>query len=229
MSTTEKTTLVLLPGWVLGPCPLEPLARAIERCDGNIEVHCATYPRIKSHRLDVWLEALDAQLPDDVWLGGWSMGGMLAMALAARRGLRTPGLITMGASARVMPPAWSDMSKRPHVWRSLLEQGGHDAWHLGKRLLKTLPRADARQSAAGLALLGSMDLRRTLGQLAIPQLHLFGEHDMMIPAQSRQVVADCLPAGGQTQVIANAGHGFVPCRQHGTSHYGFHAYAMTPS
>lgn len=231
MSTTQKTTLVLLPGWVLGPAPLAPLARAIERCNGDIRVHCTAYPRLKSHRLEAWLDALDTQLPDGAWLGGWSMGGMLATALAERRGLRTPGLITMGARARVMPPAWSGVNGPARAWQSWLAQGGHDAWHLGKRLLGTLPRADARQSAAGLALLGSMDLRRTLGRLEIPQLHLFGEHDMLVPAQARQLVADCLPASGQTQLIDNAGHGFVIDRADRTAQVitSFMSASMTPS
>ncbi|REC95821.1 alpha/beta fold hydrolase [Kushneria indalinina] len=209
MSTFDKTTLVLLPGWVLGPRPLAPLARAIERLDPRISVQCPVYPRLKEARLETWLEALDAQLPDNAWLGGWSMGGMLATALAERRGARTPGLITMGASARVMPPAWSEMSVRPRALGSWLDQGRHDVWHLGKRLLATLPRAGARQSATELALLGSMDLRQTLGRLTIPQLHLFGEHDMLIPWPARQAMAECLPPTGQIQMITDAGHGLV--------------------
>lgn len=218
MSATEKTTLVLLPGWVLGPRPLRPLARAIERCDDTINVQCATYPHLKSHHLDVWLEALDAQLPDNVWLGGWSMGGMLATALAERRGTRTPGLITMGAGARAMPTDRADWSL-PHrgTWPSLLDQGRHDAWHLGKRLLKTLPRAGTRQSAMELALLGAMDLRQTLSRLTMPQLHLFGEHDMLIPAPTRRVVARHLSPAGQIQLIPDAGHGFVIDQAHQTA------------
>lgn len=210
MSTTDKTTLVLLPGWVLGSRPLAPLARAIEHLDSRISVHCATYPRLMDHRLETWLEALDTRLPDNVWLGGWSMGGMLATALAERRGSRTPGLITMGAGAQVVPSAPSDWrAPNPRAWASLLRQGQHDARHLGKRLLHTLPRAGARQSAKALALLAGMDLRQTLGRLAMPQLHLFGEQDMMIPASTRQSVAQCLSPAGQIQLIAGTGHGLV--------------------
>ncbi|SPJ33486.1 alpha/beta fold hydrolase [Kushneria phyllosphaerae] len=210
MSATGKTTLVLLPGWVLGPQPLRLLAQAIERRDDTIRVQCAPYPHLKSHRLDEWLDALDARLPDDAWLGGWSMGGMLAAALAERRGRHTPGLITMGAGARVMPsepPAGS--LPPPEAWPALLDQGRHDVWHLGKRLLKTLPRTGTRQSAVELALLGAMDLRQTLRRLTMPQLHLFGEHDMLIPAPTRQVVAEHLSPAGQIQLIPDAGHGFV--------------------
>ncbi|WP_456269891.1 alpha/beta hydrolase [Kushneria sp. AK178] len=210
MSITDKTTLILLPGWVLGPRPLAPLAHAIERCDHRISVQCAYYPRLKDNRLEAWLEALDEQLPDNAWLGGWSMGGMLAAALAERRGARTPGLVTMGTSARVMPPAWSAPgAPHPRAWPSLLARGGHDLRHLGQRLLTTLPRVGMRQSAAELALLGSLDLRHTLGRLTMPQLHLFGERDVLIPAPARQAMAACLPPNGQIQLIADAGHGLV--------------------
>ncbi|ART62047.1 pimeloyl-[acyl-carrier protein] methyl ester esterase [Kushneria marisflavi] len=210
MRATQKTTLILLPGWVLGPRPLMPLARDIERHDDAISVQCVAYPRLKSRRLDVWLEALDAQLPDDVWLGGWSMGGMLAAALAERRGGRTPGVITMGAGARVTPPIHAGGNlPSPESWPGWFDQGRHDAWHLGKRLLKTLPRAGARQSVTALALLGAMDLRQTLPRLTMPQLHLYGEQDFLIPASARQVVAGHLSPAGHMQLIPEAGHGFV--------------------
>lgn len=138
------------------------------------------------------------------------MGGMLATALAERRGTRTPGLITMGAAARAMPleqVGWR--LPRSDAWPAWLDQGRHDAWHLGKRLLKTLPRAGTRQSAMELALLGAMDSRQTLSRLTMPQLHLFGEYDMLIPVPARQVVAEHLSPAGQIQMIPDAGHGFV--------------------
>lgn len=210
MTTAGNPGLVLLPGWVLGPRPLAPLSQAIERCDATIEVHRAVYPRWQHHRLEAWLDVLDETLPDHVWLGGWSMGGMLAAALAERRGARTPGLITMGASARARPSAQiaSDMAD-PKAWSSLLDQGRHDLRHLGRRLLGALPNNGIRQSAAELSLLMGMDLRRTLSRLEMPQLHLFGEQDMLIPPAARRLVSDCLPATGRIQLIAGAGHGFV--------------------
>ncbi|MFC0339076.1 pimeloyl-[acyl-carrier protein] methyl ester esterase [Kushneria avicenniae] len=210
MTIAGKTGLVLLPGWVLGPRPLVPLSRAIERCDSTIEVHRTVYPRWQHHRLEAWLEILDETLPDNVWLGGWSMGGMLAAALAERRGARTPGLITMGASARAVFPAQmaSDMAG-PVAWPSLLAQGRHDVWHLGRRLLAALPNNGVRQSAAEFLLLMGMDLCRTLSRLEMPQLHLFGEQDMLIPPAARRRVSECLPATGQIQLMTGAGHGFV--------------------
>ncbi|ARS53610.1 alpha/beta fold hydrolase [Kushneria konosiri] len=210
MSAPDKTTLIVLPGWVLGPCPLIPLARAIEHHGNDISVECVAYPRLNSPRLDVWLEALDAHLPDDAWLGGWSMGGMLAVALAERRGRRTPGVITMGAGAQaVSPDHVKGRLTDPGSWPARLDQGRHDAWHLGKRLLTTLPRAGARQSAMELALLAAMDLRQMLPHLNMPQLHLYGEQDALIPASVRQVVARHLSPAGEIQLIPDAGHGFV--------------------
>jgi pimeloyl-[acyl-carrier protein] methyl ester esterase len=39
-------------------------------------------------------------LPDNAWLGGWSLGGMLASELAARRGERCCGLVTLASNPR---------------------------------------------------------------------------------------------------------------------------------
>ncbi|MFH7422752.1 transporter, partial [Pseudomonas syringae pv. tagetis] len=54
---------------------------------------------IDSCDLPDWLDDLDANLPHNAWLGGWSLGGMLAAALAARRGEGCSGLLTLASNA----------------------------------------------------------------------------------------------------------------------------------
>ncbi len=91
------TRLTLLPGWGLGPAALQPLVAALN--EQGLPTELAELPALESADPEVWLDELDARLSADCWLGGWSLGGMLAGALAARRGARCPGLVTLASTA----------------------------------------------------------------------------------------------------------------------------------
>ena len=71
-----RDRLVLLPGWGLGVSPLEPLAVALRGLDEHLRVEIEPLPVLLSADLDDWLDELDATLPDNIWLGGWSLGGI---------------------------------------------------------------------------------------------------------------------------------------------------------
>lgn len=71
----NEQTLLLLPGWALGPAPLAPLAQALRRrLSPRYQVVCVTYPELTSHRPESWVAALDHELPQDAWLAGWPAG-----------------------------------------------------------------------------------------------------------------------------------------------------------
>ena len=93
-----RDRLILLPGWGLGVSPLEPLAAAIRGLDEHLRVEIEPLPMLASSSLQDWLDELDTTVPDNVWLGGWSLGGMLASELAARRGDRCCGLVTLASN-----------------------------------------------------------------------------------------------------------------------------------
>jgi len=222
----NNQTLLLLPGWALGPAPLMPLAQALRQRLPGFDVECVAYPELTSHRPESWVAALDHALPQDVWLAGWSLGGMLATALADWRGRRARGLITLATNASfVARPDWPNAMTAEtfgafregfhHApgrtfsrFARLSAQGGRDSRRLGRQLLAALEATPLDQSLAGLALLSQLDLRDTLGRLRIPQLHLFGDNDLLVPSSAREAVAARLPAGGRTASIAGAGHAF---------------------
>lgn len=89
--------VVLLPGWGLGPAALEPLQHALQGALPSLRVSIEPLPLIAS--AEQALDALEAALPTGAWLLGWSLGGMLAVALAARRGAECPGVITLASNA----------------------------------------------------------------------------------------------------------------------------------
>ena len=69
-----RNRLILLPGWGLGVSPLEPLAAALRGLDEHLHVEIEPLPDLDNDHLDDWLDELDSTLPDNAWLGGWSLG-----------------------------------------------------------------------------------------------------------------------------------------------------------
>ncbi|WFF42641.1 alpha/beta fold hydrolase [Salinicola endophyticus] len=238
----DSRHLVILPGWALGVTPLEPLANALGQRLPGWEITLLDYAtldapeggRLAGHDVDTWLAALERALPDGAWLCGWSLGGMLATALAARRVARTPGLISLAANACfVARPGWQtamavetfDAFRQGYQqapvrtlgrFAQLVVQGGETQRPRRVRSARELAAAGAQtppdQALAGLALLEALDLRARLGRLSVPQLHLFAADDALVPCGACDAVAECLPASGRAERIAAAGHAFPLAR-----------------
>lgn len=218
---TER--LILLPGWGLGGAALQPLAEAL---GGELRVEVHELPALTTAAVDDWLDELDARLPEDCWLAGWSLGGMLASALAARRGARCRGLITLASNARfVSSDAWPQAMPADTYatfyegcahnagatlkrFAMLCAQGGGDARGLARRLQQGLPAADGAQLLAGLEVLASLDNRAALAAFAGPQLHLLAEQDALVPAAAAEHLLALLPAG-EVDVLEDCAHAFV--------------------
>lgn len=214
---TER--LILLPGWGLDSAVLHPLAEAL---DG--EVHAL--PALSSVNPQDWLDELDARLPRDCWLAGWSLGGMLASALAARRGASCAGLISLASNACfVARPGWptampqatfeafyQGCEQQPEVTRKrfamLCAQGGEDARGLSRQLQAHAPLADQGQLLAGLTILSTLDNRAALASYAGPQLHLLADGDALVPAAVADELLALLPCG-EVALLDGCSHAFV--------------------
>src|SRR5690606_14312605 len=81
--TAMRKHLILLQGWGLGSAPLAPLAETLRVLDPMLRVDIEPLPERASGDPRDWLQELDERLPPQTWLGGWSLGGMLASELAA--------------------------------------------------------------------------------------------------------------------------------------------------
>ncbi|HEY6610277.1 MAG TPA: alpha/beta fold hydrolase [Pseudomonas sp.] len=216
--------LILLPGWGLGPAALQPLAEALNAQGLNVEL--AELPTLTSSDPEAWLAELDARLPADCWLGGWSLGGMLATALAARRGARCSGLLTLASNACFVARAgWSqamdeatfaafragcaaDAAATLKRFAMLCAQGCGDARALGRQLQQGLPAQAPAQLLAGLDVLAALDNRAALAAFAGPQLHLLAESDALVPAPAAEALLTLLPAG-EVDVLEGSGHALV--------------------
>lgn len=215
--------LILLPGWGLGRAALEPLAAALCEQDAALRVELADLPALTSSDPQEWIAELDARLPQDCWLGGWSLGGMLATALAARRGARCRGLVTLASNACFVPRAdWpqamtaeafaafragcaDDAAATLKRFALLCAQGGAEARAVGRQLQQGLPAQDAAQLLAGLDVLAALDNRAALASFAGPQLHLLAEGDALVPAAAAAALLELLPAG-EVDLLEQSGH-----------------------
>ena len=219
--------LVMVHGWGMNGAVFDAVGSELAQ---HFRVHILDLPGYGLSpepvtTLEALLDALLSVLPDRSHLLGWSLGGMLAMLLAARHPHRVQSLLTVASSPRfVAEPEWpgtrlevlsqfaTQLAKDSHktVDRFLAIQAmgsptaREDVRHLRASVLsRPEPHPEALQ--LGLTLLAELDLRPELRALSVPALHLFGRLDALVPAG----VIDCWPssqASQQTHLFANSSH-----------------------
>lgn len=193
--------LILLPGWGLGSLPLEVLAEALRGLDPALRVEIEPLPELASGEPRDWLLELDERLPPHTWLGGWSLGGMLASELAALRGERCRGLLTLASNPCFVAGAdWphgmvevtfdafvdgcrADPGATLRRFSLLCTQGSAEARGLARQLQAAAPHGAPEVLLAGLEVLGNFDGRSALQRFAGPQLHLLAGADALVPAE----------------------------------------------
>lgn len=229
-----RDRLILLPGWGLGVSPLEPLAAALHGLNEHLRVQVEPLPALASSDLDEWLDELDASLPDDAWLGGWSLGGMLASELAARRGERCCGLLTLASNPcfvardgwpNAMPGATfeaflagchADAPVTLKRFGLLCAKGAADPRGLARLLTSAAPQTPSDVLMSGLELLAQLDTRDALVAFRGPQLHLFAGLDELVPAEAASDLLSLLP-DVEIGLIEQAGHAFLLEDPHGVA------------
>ncbi len=229
-----RDRLILLPGWGLGISPLEPLAAALRGLDEHLRVEIEPLPELASGDPEEWLDELDAILPDNAWLGGWSLGGMLASALAARRGERCCGLLTLASNpCFVVSDGWSgamandtfdlflagcraDPQTTLKRFSLLCAQGSADPRGQARQLLAGAPHTAPETLLNGLEVLAQLDTRSALQAYRGPQLHLFAGQDGLVPAEAASDLLALLP-DVEIGLIEQAGHAFLLDDPHGVA------------
>ncbi|WP_248850484.1 pimeloyl-ACP methyl ester esterase BioH [Thiomicrospira microaerophila] len=211
LSANFKVTLIDLPGFGQSP-PLKNLHQD--------EVNQA------------WLALIAEALPEQTYLLGWSLGGLMAQQLALRFPNKVKKLACIASTPRfiqaddwrygVSMPLIADFVKAVGLdsaallnrfWKLQLQ--GSDG---GRRLIKhfvdqmkhrQLPSISGLQQ--GLQLLRDVDLRSSLIDIQVPSLWLLGEKDPLVPLAVTQGLLQCQPTAS-IAVIEGAAH--VPFYSH---------------
>ncbi|MEA2237077.1 MAG: hypothetical protein QOC81_1801 [Thermoanaerobaculia bacterium] len=141
-----------------------------------------------------WIES---SFDEPVHLAGHSMGGHIAIHLAASRPDLVRSLVLIDATGipfEVAPGAHIESLAMPHGWRTFL-----------LILARDLFRAGPTAIAVAFARLLRDDARPLLSKLTMPVLLVWGEHDPLVPlTYARQMLA--LVPHAQLRVIPRAGH-----------------------
>ncbi|MCP8350218.1 alpha/beta fold hydrolase [Pseudomonas sp. FBF18] len=221
-----RDRLILLPGWGLGTAALEPLAASLRALDAKLHVELMPLPELDGSDVPVWLDHLDRTLPTDTWLGGWSLGGMLAAELAARRGDHCCGLVTLGSNASFVARAdWphgmpTDTFNtfldgcRSHTqvtlkrFKSLCSQGAQAPRSLARLLEVGVPATDPLYLATGLEVLRKLDTRAALSNFGGPQLHLFAGSDALVPVEAAKALFELLQ-DVEVGIVEDSAHAFL--------------------
>ena len=225
--------LLLLHGWSLSGLAFVELADHLEDFrlllpdlpghGGSSPPSMATLSALADD-LSVWLTAV---APGPVMAGGWSLGGMLAMELAARPGVAVERLLLIGTTPRFTAgddwpfglPATQVRALARNLERRFVAtlgdflamtfvQGEVDADRM--RAIRNfaiqpggLP--DPGSAAALLGLLEHHDQRQLPATLACPALIIHGSDDRIVPVGAGRALAAALPKGQLLELPAT-GH-----------------------
>ncbi len=221
--------LVLLHGWGLHGGVWRSLA---DRLAGAWRVHLVDLPghghsrAAPFGRLDDVVDAVAPHVPRGARLCGWSLGGLVAMRLAARHPGHARSLALVSATPcfvrrtdwpHAMAPETlsrfeqglrADPAATIHSFVSLNALGGPEARARVRELAACLvergtPGADT--PAAGLAVLREADLREDARTLALPVTVVHGGRDALVPVGAGRWLGSALPRARLVE-IGGAAH-----------------------
>lgn len=212
LGDADLPSIMMVPGWAM---PKETMLSLAVELSHSFYVTLVDLPGISSNNDSVQLtrlgmnydiDALSEQLieiaPASSWWIGWSLGGMIATYIAARRSSAVEGLITFATSPSFvvrsdwpygMPSSEFDafsalVSESPaeslRRFIGLQSKGAKSPRSIMKSLQHHIC-PDAFNGLAlegGLRLLNSLDLRREFELLDCPNLHILGRDDALVMA-----------------------------------------------
>lgn len=209
------TETVFLHGWGLSGAIWSETVARVPGATTDLPGYGAA-PTVSPYTADTLADALAASITAPINLIGWSMGGMVALALAARHPDKVARLVLVGTTpAFAARPDWP-RGMAPEVLdefaRSLaadyratlsrflsLQARGGDAAREVISLLRARMQAQAEPNpevlAAGLELLRKVDLRDQVGQVRCPTLVVHGAYDTLCAPEAGAWLAEHLPNG----------------------------------
>lgn len=172
------------------------------------------------------LELLDAIIPENASLIGWSLGGLIAQGLVLRKPEKYNRLVLIASNAQfqqsqrwscaMKPEVLDDFIKNLHEnYRSTLQQflmlqalGAEDAKHTIRELRQRLFLHGEPDPAAlenGLLYLKNISLIDRLGEIKIPVMLVNGKLDSLVPVAAAEKMQKLIPHAS-LNLVEKAGH-----------------------
>lgn len=233
---------VFLHGWGMNSTAWQPVISQFDETQCNVHSYAidlcghgrSPALRMAKHTngniiLDAWLDAIEPQLPaSPFYLCGWSLGGLVALAIASRWPERAKGISLIAST-----PCFTEQENWPaspkknftdfsnkltsnpvstlRAFIALQFSGAHNNRGDMLSTLKNIRahgKADALGLQHGLNILMDCDLRKQYAQLAMPTQVLLGTQDILIPSLLLPKLKQ-LNADASTRLIHHAGHALL--------------------
>jgi len=221
--------LVLLHGWGLHGGVWEPLRAALEQ-----RFHVSAFD-LPGHGFSAFtplrgfdqaVDAVAAQVPANAIVCGWSMGGLLAQALARRHPARVRALALVSTTPSfVQRPDWphamkievlagfasglrTDLEATLKTFVALNAMGGANSRPAIRALATELLARGAPDPSAldvGLEMLGATDLRADAGGITQPTVIFHGRRDALAPIEAGRWLGERVPRARLVE-LENAAH-----------------------
>lgn len=211
--------LIFLHGWGTHPVIWQPL---LARLPSAVALPLPGYAgSAATQTLDEMADRLAHDLGRQTTLVGWSLGGLVAMRMAAMYPEKISSLVLIGATpcfvnredwqygvddavfAQFSNNLATDYAGTIRRFLALQAQGADAVktvlLELRKKLL-TQPPPDMAVLESGLSILRSTDLRREVAALDVPVKLIHGTGDKLAPVQAAQWLAKTLPAASLHKV-----------------------------
>lgn len=224
---SAQPPLVLVHGWGHAADVWRPL---VELLQDRYCLHLLDLPGYRGEQVsssDWQLESIlqafnNLQLDAATWCG-WSLGGMLATAYADRYPDQVAGLVTIASNAvftrrnnwpNAMPEVeflsfQQALADNPNTTQqrflALVCQGAASARVDLRALKNCLGAAAPATLQLSLQLLHELDVRQPMQRLTLPQLHILGARDALVPIAASEALGRLNPAS-DVVVLDDAGH-----------------------
>lgn len=217
---------VFLHGWGSDSSLWQPLCHFLPGEHHFIDLPGFGSGGLEPIEVEDFLTQTATQLPDQCLLVGWSLGGMLATQLAQRHPKKIKALITIASNAVfVARPEWPEAiasatfsqfyqdfeQDAPATWTrfcALQALGDSKRKIVAQQLRQQVAPQPERETLwrQGLQWLEIIDNRGALAELAVPQYHLFGAADALVPANAADHLRQVMPAAALAEVLPECGH-----------------------
>lgn len=221
----EKSALVMLHGWGMNSSIWQSVLPALEEHFSITLIDLpglGQSPALDNFTFDAAVDALLTAAPERAHWLGWSLGGQLALAAAAKAPGRVSALVMVASNpCFVARDDWAcamdtetyqgfkgALTNNPAKTLTrfiMLQTQGAEAGRETLKQLKHLVKEDQPCALAPALTLLEADARNALVELKMPVLLQFGEKDLLVPVSAAEGCAQ-LNSSVKTTVYEGAGH-----------------------